>query len=181
MEPSIKAFDSGWRVIAGRRIYFRSRWEANWGRYLEWLKSRGDIAEWEHEPETFWFLKIKRGVRSFLIDFRVTERSGAVVYHEVKGWMDPRSKTKLKRMAKYYPDVRVIVIDKRTMADLAAKLGRVIPGWETKKDPREVSGGQVVNVRLSGSRNAPPVPRGKALGGGRLRGSSWRSYSGVKR
>lgn len=42
----------------------------------------------------------------------MTELSGNVAYHEVKGWMDPRSVTKIDRMAKYYPDVRLIVIGK---------------------------------------------------------------------
>ena len=63
-ERSRGTWKAGWREIAGRRIYFRSRWEANYARYLQWLKDRGEIVDWEYEPETFWFEKIKRGVRS---------------------------------------------------------------------------------------------------------------------
>lgn len=100
----------GWREVAGRRIYFRSRWEANYARHLQLLKESAVIAEWEHEPETFWFEAIKRGVRSYLPDFRVTFPDGRIEYHEVKGYMDARSKTKLKRMAKYHPDVMLILI-----------------------------------------------------------------------
>lgn len=117
-------------MIGERRIFFRSAWEANYGRYLEWLKAKGEIREWEHEPHTFWFTNIKRGVRSYLVDFRVTERSGALVYHEVKGFMDARSKTKLKRMAKYYPEVRLIVIDQRAYGKIKSSVSKMVEGWE---------------------------------------------------
>ena len=89
---SAPKWKSGWRTIGGQRGYYRSRWEANYARYLEWLRVRGDIKYWSHEKDTFWFEKIKRGVRSYLPDFRVTEINGDVVYHEVKGWMDRRTR-----------------------------------------------------------------------------------------
>jgi hypothetical protein len=118
------------RTIGGVQKYYRSRWEANYARYLEWLRARGDIQAWAHEPKTFWFEKIRRGVCSYLPDFMVTENSGAVIFHEVKGWMDARSATKLKRMAKYHPDVKIIVIDAKPYAALERALGKIIPGWE---------------------------------------------------
>jgi hypothetical protein len=120
---------AGWRDIGSRRIYFRSRWEANYARYLEWLKAKGDILEWEYEPETFWFEAIKRGVRSYKPDFRVHELSGAKPLHEVKGWMDARSKTTLKRMAKYHPQETIILIrDKEYRA--ISRFSAMIGGWE---------------------------------------------------
>lgn len=121
---------SAWREIGGQRRYYRSKWEANYARYLEWLRTQGAIKQWEHEPETFWFEKIKRGVRSYLPDFRVTENNGSVCFHEVKGWMDDRSKTKLKRMKKYHPTVKLILIQEKAYLDIARKVGRMIPGWE---------------------------------------------------
>lgn len=121
----------GWREIGGVRIYARSRWEANYGRYLEWLRANGSIAKWEHEPETFWFEKIKRGCRSYLPDFRITENDGSVVYHEVKGWFDARSKTKIKRMAKYHPKVVLRIIDASWFKANGRKLSQLIHGWET--------------------------------------------------
>ncbi len=62
-------------------------------------------------------------------DFRVTLPNGRVEYHEVKGYMDPKSRTALRRMERYYPAAKVI-IDGHTYKDLRRKLGRVIPGWE---------------------------------------------------
>lgn len=120
----------GWREIGGIKKYYRSRWEANYARYLEWLKSIGEIKAWEHEPDTFWFEGILRGVRSYLPDFKVTEKDGEIVYHEVKGWMDDRSKTKIKRMAKYHPSVKLIVIDSKAYNSLAKQMSNSIEGWE---------------------------------------------------
>jgi hypothetical protein len=121
---------ASWRVVGGKRIYFRSRWEANYARYLQWLVEQQQITGWEHEPETFWFDAIKRGCVSYLPDFRVTNLDGTIEYHEVKGWMDARSKTKIKRMKKYYPKVKLVVIDGPVYKKLQAAVRSIIGGWE---------------------------------------------------
>lgn len=120
----------GWRTIGGIRKYYRSRWEANYARYLQMLLENGDFSKWEHEPETFWFEGIKRGSVSYLPDFRVTRNDGTVYYVEVKGWMDKRSKTKLKRMKKYHPEVEIELVDSKRYQALARTAGKVVPGWE---------------------------------------------------
>lgn len=76
------------------------------------MKEKGLINDWEHEPKTFWFETIKRGVRSYLPDFKVHNPDGTHYWIEVKGYMDQRSRTKIKRFAKYYPDERLVVYDK---------------------------------------------------------------------
>ena len=124
------SWKSGWRVIGGARKYYRSTWEANYARYLEWLRARGEIAKWEHEPETFWFSGVKRGAVSYLPDFRVTAIGGGVCYHEVKGWMDARSRTKIKRMRIYHPAIRLIVVDSAGYRALAKTAAALVPGWE---------------------------------------------------
>lgn len=111
-----------------RKFYVRSVWEYNWACYLEFLKQNKEIQEWEHEPDTFWFNKIKRGIRSYLPDFKITKNDGSIVYHEVKGYMDAKSKTKIKRMAKYHPDVELEVIDKKRYNSVK-KWSKVIKGW----------------------------------------------------
>lgn len=121
---------SGWREIGGLRVYYRSRWEANYARYLEWLKANKQIVKWEHEPETFWFEGIKRGCVSYLPDFKVYELDGRIAYHEVKGWMDDRSKTKIKRMAKYHPSVKLVVIDSKAYRSIAKTMQAIINDWE---------------------------------------------------
>ncbi len=121
---------AAWREIGGVRKYYRSKWEANYAYYLQWLKENGEICDWTHEPKTFWFEGIKRGTNSYLPDFWVQEIGGAEAYHEVKGWMDDRSKTKIRRMAKYHPSVKLIVIDAKAYAAIKKSVQFLIPGWE---------------------------------------------------
>jgi len=130
------SWKAGWREIGGQRCYFRSAWEANYARYLDWLRERGEITEWKHEPETFWFEKIKRGVRSYKPDFRVVEKSGVVRFHEVKGWMDDRSRVCLKRMAKYHPSVTIVLVDSKSYRSIARQMAPIIAGWETRNDKK---------------------------------------------
>lgn len=113
---------AGHREDLGGR-YFRSRWEANYARFLNYSGTK-----WDYEVKTFWFEKIKRGVRSYTPDFYLPAED---VFHEVKGWMDKKSATKLKRMRIYHPKVKVHVIGKEFFAS-ATKQGlcRIIPGWE---------------------------------------------------
>ncbi len=132
MNRANASWKAAWREIGGINKYFRSRWEANYARYLEWLKERGEIKGWRHEPTTFWFEGIKRGCMSYLPDFEVTEMNGDMVYHEVKGWMDDRSVTKIKRMAKYHPKVKLLVIDSKAYRSIEKTMSRVILGWESK-------------------------------------------------
>lgn len=90
----------------------------------------GVIAQWEFEPETFWFEKIRRGVRSYTPDFRVTMRDGTIQFVEVKGWMDKKSATKLKRMRKYHPTVDILLVDKNEYARLRSLWKASVPEWE---------------------------------------------------
>ena len=121
---------AGWREFGGKKKYYRSAWEANYGRYLEWLKENKKIIEWHHEPKTFWFEGIKRGCMTYLPDFQVIENNGHIDYHEVKGWMDDRSKTKISRMAKYYPEINLIIIDSKVYKSISKKVSKIINGWE---------------------------------------------------
>jgi len=92
-------------------MYFRSKWEANYALYLDFLVKQGQIKDWEYESDMFVFESILFGTRSYRPDFKIFNNDGTFEYHEVKGYMDGRSKTKLKRMAKYYPEVKLILID----------------------------------------------------------------------
>lgn len=124
------SWKAGWREIGGVRKYYRSKWEANYARYLEWLKEKKQIADWKHEPKTFWFEGIKRGTLSYLPDFWVQELSGVEAFHEVKGWMDDRSKTKIARMGRYYPSVKLVVIREKEYNEIKRKIASMIQGWE---------------------------------------------------
>lgn len=124
---------SSWQLIGGKKFYARSRWEVNYAHYLEFFKQRGEIKEWEYEPLTFWFEGIRRGVTNYTPDFRVTLKDGSIEYREVKGWMDPKSATKIKRMAKYHPNVKLRVIGADWFKKNSHTMSAVIPGWKKKK------------------------------------------------
>lgn len=122
------------RAQGGRRAdlddrYFRSAWEANFARYLNWLKLQAQIESWEYEPQTFVFHGVTRNPLTYTPDFRVVEAGGEVIFYEVKGWMDSKSKSKLQRMAKFYPDVKIIVIDEDQYKAIS-KWSGMIDGWE---------------------------------------------------
>jgi predicted nuclease of restriction endonuclease-like RecB superfamily len=121
---------AGWRTVGGQEVYFRSRWEANYARYLQWRLERGEIAKWEHEPETFWFEAIKRGCRSYLPDFRITRPDGTIYFVEVKGWMTQKSRTKLKRMAKYHPTVELELVERKQYEQIEKQFSKILPDWE---------------------------------------------------
>lgn len=112
--------------INGKDIFFRSMWEANYALYLDFLIQQKQIKKWEFEPETFWFEKIKRGVRSYKPDFKVWIIDDIIEYHEVKGWMDSKSKTKLNRMRIYYPEIKMVLVDSKVYKQLQSKLGKVL-------------------------------------------------------
>lgn len=107
-------------------IYFRSKWEANYALYLDFLVKNGEIDSWLYEEDVFIFEEIKLGTRSYCPDFKIFNHDGTFEYHEVKGYMDSRSKTKLKRMEKYYPDVKLVLVERSFYNEILKKLKGVI-------------------------------------------------------
>ena len=106
-DPQHKQF---WAIIGNRQpIFFRSSWEYYYALFLEKLYQERKILDWKHEPKAFWFESIKRGVRSYLPDFCIIHLDSSEG-SEVKGYYDSKSQTKMKRMAKYYPDVKIRLV-----------------------------------------------------------------------
>jgi len=124
------SWKAAWRTIGGHKKFFRSRWEANYARYLQLLKEKGEIKEWFHEPETFWFLEILRGTRSYLPDFKIIKNDGTHYWCEVKGWMCPRSITCIKRFRKYYPEEILNIIDASWFKENFKEISPQIKDWE---------------------------------------------------
>jgi hypothetical protein len=125
----------GKRSRSGKRddlkgLYVRSSWEANYARYLNWLVSIHEIRGWEYEADEFEFVTIKRGTRFYLPDFKIFNNDGSIEYHEVKGYMDKASKTKLGRMARFYPSTKVVLIDKDAYKAIASQVKNFIQNWE---------------------------------------------------
>lgn len=139
-DPKLWPRGSHKRARGGRRsdlgdTYYRSSWEANWARYLNWLKAHNEIQDWSYETDTFEF-SVKRGSRFYTPDFKVTNLNGSIEYHEIKGYMDQRSQTKIRRMAKYHPQVKLIVIDGKQYQSMAKNLRGLIVGWESAQQAK---------------------------------------------
>ena len=137
----------GYRYIGGKVIYARSLWEANYARYLEWQKSLGHIKGWEHEPKRFPFEAIKRGTTSYLPDFKVTRHDGSHGWIEVKGKMDAKSATQIKRFRKYYPEESLSVVCKVIYKDIEKSCAPHIPDWETRKNMRIISKAEADKIK----------------------------------
>ena len=122
-------YKSGYRPDLG--FYVRSQWEANVARYIKFLIQKGEIKGFEYEPDTFEFTKIKRGTRTYTPDFKIYNNDGSLEYWEVKGYMDQKSRTRLKRMEKYYPEISIRVIEREHYNEIK-NWSRLIEYWDDK-------------------------------------------------
>jgi len=139
----------------GNKVFLRSSYEANFWRYLEFLKRRKEIFDFEYEPITFHFQKnetlIKNGFDmekhigfndnskkkeilgkngSYKIDFKIWDTKDSYHWGEVKGQMDNNSRIKITRFEKYFPKEKFILYGDEYMKDLENKLGKSIQNWE---------------------------------------------------
>jgi predicted nucleic acid-binding Zn ribbon protein len=111
----------------GKRIdldgkYFRSIWEANYARYLNYLGMK-----WEYEPQTFKYPYVRVGPKSYLPDFYLPSVNTFV---EIKGWEKPRDVLRMQRFDNYFPGVEVRLINAKTYHNLERMFGDKVPGWE---------------------------------------------------
>lgn len=84
---------SGHREDLGLNL--RSNWEANIARIYNAYKIK-----FEFEPKVFTF-PVKRGTKGYTPDFYIPSFDE---WLEVKGYLDTKSKIKIKRFKRYYPD-----------------------------------------------------------------------------
>ena len=112
-------------------LFVRSSWEANYARYLNWMKERGEIKDWQYEKETFDF-PVKRGTRFYTPDFKIWEKDDSIVYHEVKGWMTNQGRTALKRMSKYYPEIKIVLITAKEYHAISKWKNLISSNWESR-------------------------------------------------
>lgn len=126
----------GWVEVAPEKnYYFRSIWEVYYAKYLQFLKKKRAISEWLYEPKTFNFPKQRyaAGPFSYKPDFQVI-KGDITEWHEVKGWMNPSSKKKLKRFQECFPDEgEVIVIGKDFFTEMRKKGMDNVLGWKKFK------------------------------------------------
>lgn len=129
LNPMVNQKNPYSRTKGGKRkdlnnIYFRSAWEANIARYYNFVG-----IEWQFEPKTFIFHNITRGSVSYTPDFYLPKEDKWI---EVKGWMDGKSKTKLKRFKQQYPEEykKLELIQRKEYNEIKRKVAPFIKGWE---------------------------------------------------
>jgi hypothetical protein len=118
----------GWFVKDGQKIAMRSSWEFNYAHFLNKLVLDGKIKSWEYEAKSFKFPKLIFGCRTYTPDFLVIKNDDTIIYHEVKGWMDEKSILKIKLMKKYFPKVKLKIIDEMKYKAIE-KNKNTIPNW----------------------------------------------------
>jgi len=94
-------------TLGGQTCAFKSLLEFKWACWLEFLKLRGHIRGWKYEPFRFPFLNEKTAPVGYTPDFLVIEKDGSETYHETKGYHDGETNTKLRRMNKHFPSVKI--------------------------------------------------------------------------
>lgn len=138
-EPKQPEKKSKNRYASGKRAdldnrYFRSSWEANVARYLNFLQSKGKILKWEYEVDEFEF-PVKRGRgKTCKPDFKVWLTVELFEYWEIKGYLDKVSATKLKRMQMHYPQYQIVLYDRRKYTEEICPFKSLLPGWETGEE-----------------------------------------------
>lgn len=117
--------------------WYRSMWERNFARFLRFTGE-----PFEYEARVFWF-PVKRGTVSYKPDFKSLSKPHT--WYEVKGFLDSRSRVALERMRRYFPEEKVILIDRNWFADAHRKgLHKLIPNWETLRK-RQLLGQPTIN------------------------------------
>jgi hypothetical protein len=112
-------------------IFFRSSWEANIARYLDYLKSYRAVDSWSYESRTFLFEGATEKPFSYTPDFEVS-MNGATSCWEVKGWKDKKWNRKIKIFRQQYPGEPLRIIGPKEYSEIENKFAPFLPGWEHK-------------------------------------------------
>ena len=107
-------------VIDWTKYVFKSSWEYEVAIRLQKLKTNGDIISWEYEPDRFIFNDIKKGIRSYCPDFKVTTPN-CVFYIEVKGWKSEIGMKRLSMFKERYPNIKLYLIDETEYKNVISK------------------------------------------------------------
>ena len=98
-----------------------SKWEANYCRYLLWIKK-----EYIYEPKTF-ILALPDGTKtSYTPDFLIENKE----YQELKGWENRSELKKWEIFQKQYPNEKFILITRDKYKSIEKLYQYIIPNWE---------------------------------------------------
>jgi hypothetical protein len=103
-------------TIGGKTYTYRSGFERDWAKYLQFLKNYKEIYDWEYEPKPpfdFFSFGYRNKPYSYLPDFKVWTKSKIFHYEETKGELTTKDLSKYTRLARHYPDVIIDIILQR--------------------------------------------------------------------
>ena len=99
----------------------RSKWEANYIRFLLWIKRK-----YQYEPKTF-IIKLPNGIKAtYTPDFLVD----GTEWHELKGWKNRTRIRKWELFQQQYSNEKFVLIDKDKYKNLEKMYKYIIPNWE---------------------------------------------------
>jgi hypothetical protein len=106
-------------------IEFRSSWEANTARILNYLKIK-----WSYEPQRFWL----SNSMSYLPDFRLeSDNPWGVKWIEIKGLWNKHDRAKLRLFMTMYPKETIKIITRVEYQKLTKQYKSLIPEWEVHR------------------------------------------------
>ncbi len=115
--PRAARAKAGIRFDIDPKIYFFSRWEANYARLLNFQGMR-----WVHQPQTF---RLKK--QNYTPDFYLPEQDKFI---EIKNFLSDYSKNRDEEFRKLYPNLRLDLILKKDYLKLQEKFAPKIKTWE---------------------------------------------------
>lgn len=136
---------TGTRIISIRRKYISdlnqiccldSNYEYNYALYLDYLYSTHQITGWIRNTTAFGLSeavevpgKASKTQNSYVPDFIVFNLDGTYEIHEVKGWMNERSKAVITQFRKDYPNLAYKIIGKTEIIVLQREFQDKLWGW----------------------------------------------------
>ena len=120
--PKASRGKAGIRKDISDKIYFYSRWEANFARLQNYLG-----VKWEYEPKTFDI-----GKQNYTPDFYLPKFDK---YIEVKNFLWKYSKIRDEKFRKLYPNIKLQLLLKEDYLKLENKYSHLIKNWEYKNSP----------------------------------------------
>lgn len=120
--PKASRGKAGIRKDISDKIYFYSRWEANFARLQNYLGF-----EWKYEPKTF-----DLGTQNYTPDFYLPKTD---TYIEVKNFLWKYSKIRDEKFRKLYPNIKLQLILREDYLKLENKYSHLIKNWEYRNSP----------------------------------------------
>jgi len=98
-----------------------SKWEANYSRYLLWIKKK-----YKYEPKTFILILPDGTKTSYTPDFLIENEE----YQELKGWENRSEIKKWEIFKKQYPNEKFTLINRDKYKSIEKLYQYIIPNWE---------------------------------------------------